>query len=122
MTEEEQIEKLYHDMYAAMVSKNRPELERVHDDCFVLHHMTGMRQSKKEYIDAILDGTLNYYEEHTDSMDIQVQGEYASLVGRSRVAAAVFGGGRNTWRLQLKFELIKRQDGWKLTSARASTY
>jgi len=122
MTDQEQITKLYHDMYRAMVEKNRAELERVHDESFVLLHMTGMRQSKQVYIDSIMNGTLNYYTEETEQLDIQVNGDRAVMTGRSRVNAAVFGGGKHTWRLQLKFDLIKRPDGWKLTSAQASTY
>ena len=37
------------------------ELERNADGEWVLDQMTGMRQSKREYIRAIMDGTLNYY-------------------------------------------------------------
>ena len=122
MTDQEQITKLYHDMYRAMVQKDRAELERVHDESFFLLHMTGMRQSKQVYIDSIMNGTLNYYSEDTDRLVIQVNGSKAVMTGRSRVNAAVFGGGKHTWRLQLKFDLIKRPDGWKLTSAQASTY
>ena len=122
MTDKEEITQLYHDMYAAMVSKDEPELNRVHDDSFVLHHMTGMQQNKQTYIDSIMDGTLNYYEEHTESLNISVNGSDAVMTGRSRVTAAVFGGGLHTWRLQLKFDLVKKADGWKLTGARASTY
>lgn len=122
MTDQDQITKLYHDMYRAIVQKDRAELERVHDESFVLLHMTGMRQSKQVYIDSIMNGTLNYYTEETEQLDIQVNGDRAVMTGRSRVNAAVFGGGKHTWRLQLKFDLIKRPDGWKLTSAQASTY
>lgn len=122
MTDREQITKLYHDMYRAMVEKNRAELERVHDESFALLHMTGMRQSKQVYIDSIMNGTLNYYSEDTERLDIQVNGDKAVMTGRIRVNAAVFGGGKHTWRLQLRFDLVKRSDGWKLTSAQASTY
>ena len=122
MADQEQITKLYHDMYRAMVQKDRAELERVHDESFFLLHMTGMRQSKQVYIDSIMNGTLNYYSEDTDRLVIQVNGSKAVMTGRSRVNAAVFGGGKHTWRLQLRFDLVKRPDGWKLTSAQASTY
>ena len=44
------------------------------------------------------------------------------LTGRSRVTAAVFGGGRHTWHLQLTFQLVKRNGQWMFTNARASTY
>ncbi len=122
MTEREQIEALYHEMYDAMVRKDRATLERLHDEGFVLLHMTGMRQGKAAYIDSILDGTLNYFSEQTESLDVAVQGDRATLLGRSRVTAAVFGGGRHTWRLALRFDLRKSGDGWKLTFAQDSTY
>lgn len=122
MTDREQIEGLYHDMYRAMVAKDRDELERVHDPSFVLIHMTGMRQSREAYIDSIMDGTLNYYSEKTRSMDIAVSGDTARMLGHSVVTAAVFGGGRHTWRLALDFDL-KRTDGeWKFTRSQASTF
>lgn len=117
-----QIEQLYHDMYAAMVEKDRQELERIHDDSFVLIHMTGMRQNKAAYIRSILGGTLNYYSEQTEALDIEVSGHRATMTGRSRVNAAVFGGSRHTWTLQLRFTLVRQPEGWKLTSAQASTY
>ena len=122
MDDKEQITKLYHDMYAAMVAKDEAELKRVHDESFVLIHMTGMHQSKQEYIGAIMDGTLNYYSEQTDSLTIDIKDDTAVMTGRSRVAAAVFGGGRHTWRLALKFDVKKTDDGWKLTKAQASTW
>lgn len=122
MDDRKKIEQLYHEMYAAMVAKDRAELERIHDDSFVLIHMTGMRQSKQVYIDSIMNGTLNYYSEQTEGLDIRMDGDKATMTGRSRVNAAVFGGGKHTWPLQLRFTLVKRYDGWKLTSAQASTY
>lgn len=122
MSDKEQIERLYHEMYRAMVTKDRAELERLHDETFVLIHMTGMHQSKQVYIDSIMDGTLNYFDEKTERLDIQIHENTAVMTGQSRVTAAVFGGGRHTWRLQLKFDLIKSDDGWKLSTAQASTY
>ena len=123
MNDKQAIEQLYHDMYSAMVKKDKAELDRVHDDSFVLIHMTGKHQDKAAYIRAIMDGTLNYYSEQTDSLDIQVNpDDTAVLTGRSFVNAAVFGGGRHTWRLQLRFDLKKTDDEWKLLKAQASTY
>lgn len=108
-SDEQQIRQLYETMYNAMVSKDTATLNRIHADEFVLVHMTGMHQSKQEYINAIADGTLNYYSAQHEQMDIQIDGDQATLTGRSRVTAAVFGGGRGTWRLQLRFKLAKRE-------------
>lgn len=121
-TNKQQIETLYKQMYKAMVEKDTATLNRVHADDFVLVHMTGMRQSKQQYIDAIADGTLNYYSAKHEQMDITIDGNNATLTGRSRVTAAVFGGGRHTWSLQLRFKLAKRDGRWHFTESRASTY
>ena len=86
MTDKEQIIQLCKEMYAAMVNKGRTALERV--------HMTGMRQSRQEYINAIMDGTLNYYSAEHEGMQVEVKGDNAVLVGRSKVTAAesIHGG------------------------------
>ena len=122
MNDETRLRQLYEDMYAAMVTKDEAELNRVHDDSFVLVHMTGMHQDKKTYIRSILNGTLNYYSAVTENLSVQVNGDTATMTGKSRVKAAVFGGGKHTWRLQLFFHAKKTDDGWKLTKAEASTW
>ena len=122
MTDSEQIIQLYKEMYAAMVNKDRTTLERVHDDSFVLVHMTGMRQPKEVYISSIMDGTLNYYSAEHEDMQVESNGDTAVLTGRSKVTAAVFGGGKHTWRLQLRFQLMKKNGEWCFALASASTY
>ena len=122
MNDREKLRQLYEDMYAAMVAKDEQSLDRVHDESFVLIHMTGMHQDKQTYIKSILNGTLNYYDAATEDLEIQVTGDTAVMTGRSRVTAAVFGGGRHTCRLQLSFHAKKADTDWKLTGAEASTY
>ena len=120
--DKKEIAALYESMYRAMIAKDSATLARVMSDDFVLIHMTGMRQSKKQYVAAILDGTLYYYSATTENLDIEVDGDEAVLTGRSRVTAAVFGGGRHTWPLLLRFRLRREADEWKFTESSASTY
>ena len=122
MNDKEQIIQLYKEMYSAMINKDRAVLERVHDDSFVLVHMTGMKQPKDVYINSIMDGTLNYYSASHEDMQVEVNGDTAVLTGKSRVTAAVFGGGKHTWQLKLRFQLVKKNDEWYFTLASASTY
>ena len=122
MTDKEQIIGLYKEMYTSMVNKDKPVLERVHDDSFVLVHMTGMRQPKEVYISSIMDRTLNYYSAEHEDMQVEINGDTAVLTGRSKVTAAVFGGGKHTWRLQLRFQLVKKNGEWRFALASASTY
>ena len=122
MYERQYLEQLYHQLYQGMMDKDEALLGRVLADDFVLYHMTGMQQSKEEFIAAILDGTLNYYAEMTQSIAITPLEDHAEILGRSRVAAAVFGGKRSAWDLQLKCELRRGRTGWQFVSARASTF
>ena len=107
MDDQKLLAECYYTMYQGMIQKDAVLLDGVLDDSFALLHMTGMCQSKKQYIEAIVNGTLNYYSEQTDAVDITVTGNTARLVGQSRVTAAVFGGGKHTWRLQLAMEAVK---------------
>jgi uncharacterized protein (TIGR02246 family) len=122
MDDKQLIEQLYQQMYRAMVDKDIATLDSLHADEFVLTHMTGMRQSKQQYLQAIANGTLNYYSATHEQMDISINGDKATLTGRSRVTAAVFGGSRHTWSLQLTFGLVKRDNRWQLVSSQATTY
>jgi len=94
-----QIEQLYKRMCQAMIDKDTAALNAMHADNFVLEHMTGMQQTKQQYI-----------------------GPLPALTGRSRVTAAVFGGGRHTWRLRLQFTLLRQDGQWLFTHSKASTY
>lgn len=122
MTDKEKAEHCYVEMYKGMVNKGRTLLSDVLDDSFVLVHMTGMRQSKEAFIRAVEDGTLNYFSANHQRVEADIHDDTADLLGQSVVSAAVFGGWRHTWRLQLKCTLVKINDSWKITEAKASTY
>ena len=116
------IREAYIRMYEGMITKDEAILRDVLDDSFVLVHMTGMRQSREEFINAMLDGTLNYYSAEHEHMPVEINGDTAVLTGQSYVAATVFGGGRSNWRLQQKCSLKKVDGAWKITRSVASTY
>lgn len=122
LNDKQKIENCYCQMYRGMIEKDRAVIAKVLDDSFVLIHMTGMRQSKTAFIQAVEDSTLNYYSANHQRIDIDIHGNQAEMLGQSVVNAAVFGGGPHTWRLQLKIKLIQDMDDWKITEARASTY
>ena len=124
MTDEGACAQLYCDLCAASIAKDEGAMAAALADDYALVHMTGMRQSKRDYIDAVLDGTLNYYSADLGSIDVRISpdGAHAQIRGRSRINAAVFGGGRHTWRLQQDLKAEKRDGAWLLVESRASTY
>ena len=124
MTDEEICAQLYRDLCDASMRKDAAGMAAVLADDYVLVHMTGMRQGKRAYIAAVCDGTLNYYSTAHDSIEVEVaaDGLSAAIRARSRVNAAVFGGGRSTWHLQQRLKAEKRAGEWRLTESHASTY
>ena len=122
MSDTQQIQEQYRQMYDAMIRKDGAALASVLDDRFVLVHMTGMRQNKAVFLRAVMDGTLNYFSARHEDMPVTVNGNTATLTGQSCVAAAVFGGGEHHWRLQQRIRLKKENGAWLMTEAVASTY
>ena len=122
MTDEQQIGQLYEDMLSYMISKDTVSLGRLFTDDSVLIHMTGHRQPKAEYLREIANGTLNYYSSQTDSAVVTVHGDTAHLVGKSRVNAAVYGGGRHTWRLRMTAKLRRTDGRWQISETSVTTY
>ena len=116
------IHAIYHSMYRFMIERDVGRLGALLDDSFVLVHMTGRRQGKREFLRCVADGTLAYYDEVEESCPVRVDGDRASLAGRSLVEASPFGAGRSAWRLEQEIELIKRDGRWLMTRAVASTY
>lgn len=122
MSDTELCRDAYREMYRAMIAKDSAALDDVLDDSFVLVHMTGTRQDKRAFIKAVVNGTLNYYSCRDDSIDVKINGDKATLIGKSQVSAAVFGGGKHTWRLEQDLTLVKRDGKWLITRSEASTY
>ena len=122
MDDKKQIEQLYKQMYQAMIAKDIATLNTILAEGSVLIHMTGTKQPKKQYLHEIENGTLNYYSVEDDEISITVNGTTAEMTGRSRVNAAVYGGGRHTWRLQMKSKLAKNDGRWQFVESKASTY
>ena len=122
MNDREQIEELYRIYWQCMISKDIAGMDRIMTEDYELRHMTGLRQPKQDFFRSVISGELNYYSAKHDDIIVKVSGDTATMTGRSRVEAAVYGGGRNTWRLQGDFTLRKEDGVWKLTSSKASTY
>ena len=122
MSDREQCRAAYIEMYRAMIAKDIPALSAVLDDSFALVHMTGMRQTKPAFLKAVENGTLNYASAAHDRMEVTISGDSATMIGKSWVNAAVFGGGWHTWRLEQDLKLEKKDGCWLITLSEASTY
>ena len=116
------IHALYHSMYRFMIASDTGRLGALLDDSFVLVHMTGRTQRKQEFLSAVGEGTLAYYDEVEQSCHVHVDGERATCIGRSLVDASPFGSRRAMWRLELEISLVRDSGKWLMRRAVASSY
>ena len=122
MRDEEIIREMYRKYWRYMIEKDENGLRSLMSGDYRLRHMTGVTQSADEFLRTLMRGTFNYYSAEHDSIEVSLNGESASMVGKSRVVAAVYGGGRHLWRLRGDFTLRKENGAWLFTSSGASTY
>ena len=122
MDEKTKIAELYKDYWDYMIEKTIEGLRSLMSSDYCLYHMTGVKQSADEFLQGLDNGTFNYYSAEHDDIIVKVYGDEATMTGKSRVVAAVYGGGKGRWRLQGDFTLRKENRNWKFTSSRASTY
>lgn len=122
MDEMETIRQVYRDYWQGMIAGDGDALRKLMAEDYTLRHMTGVSQTREEFLRGLRNGTFRYYEAVHESIDVVVRGDTAEMTGRSRVLAAVYGGGKHMWRLRGDFTLRREQGVWKLTSSRASTY
>ena len=122
MSDIETIKGIYRQYWKCMIDKDEEGLRNLMSDDYYLRHMTGAKQSVNEFIVGLMNGTFNYYSAVHDEIQVIVDGDTATMIGKSRVLAAVYGGGKNSWQLRGDFTLRKENSSWKLTSSKASTY
>ena len=112
----------YRMMYRAMIAKDGAALNSLLDESFTLVHMTGMQQNKQAFIRAVENGTLNYFSEDLQDAKTVVHKDFVCFTGKSLVNAAVFGGGRHTWHLQLDIRFVFAGRDWLISETVASTW
>jgi len=122
MDDIETIRELYRRYWRCMIDKDTEGLQELMAEDYTLTHMTGVKQSAEVFLNGLLDGTFNYYSAEHDSIEVTVTGDSATMTGRSRVLAAVYGGGKHKWKLQGDFTLRKENGTWRFIGSRASTY
>ncbi len=111
----------HREMYRAMLSGRTDQLAPLLDDGYVLTHMTGFRQPKREWLAAIESGEMRYHAAEEESVRVEVSRDTAVLVSRSVVTATIYGA-RGTWNLQLTTRYERRRGAWIAKSTVATTY
>lgn len=123
MSDKDEIIQLYRDENEAMVKKDIVTLNKILAPGMTLTHMTGMVQPKLTWIDQIQNEDMRYFESKEENIkNIVIDDDVASLVGQNQVKARIWGGGTNTWPLEMKMYFKKQNGNWIIDKQVASTY
>lgn len=66
---------MYRDLWRCMIDKDAGGIGALVADDYTLTHMTGVVQSKEQFIDGLLRGTFNYYSAQHDEISVSVDGD-----------------------------------------------
>ncbi len=118
----EEIRESYRQYWRYMILKDISGLNEIMSDDYELHHMTGLCQKKEDFFRSLQNGQLSYYSAIHEEILVKVHDDIAEMTGKSLVEAAVYGGGKHSWRLQGDFILKKEKGSWKYLSCKVTTY
>ena len=122
MSDKELVRKLYIDLCEASINKDLIKLGEILSDDYVLVHMTGMKQTKKDYLDSVKSGELSYFESKHESIDVNVYGDNATIIGKTKTLASPFGTSKSWWNLRQDLKAKKIDGKWILMYSKASSY
>ena len=112
---QEDVLERFMDFQEAMIEKNLEKLNEIICDNYTLTHMSGKTQTKQEFIDEIMDGTLNYYKSTINNPDITLFGENKAIFKADVTLDAKVYGMKGTWTLHSQQTLEKINDKWYIS-------
>ena len=104
-----------------MIERNTTVLGKILDKNFTLTHITGYVQPGSEWFAEIEKESMKYCSAKEVAHSIKVDGERAEFVQQNLLDARIWGS-RDTWRLQQKMQLEKRNRQWMILNSVAALF
>lgn len=101
----------YREQTRAMVEQDIQTLERTMDDALILRHMSGVTQTKSEWLKDIEDEEMRYYSIDIQNLSAEVQDDVVVVHHTSVIDARIYGG-RGTWTLTGDSYYANRNGRW----------
>lgn len=104
-----------------MIARDTTAMNTILDDQYTLTHLTGYVQTKAEWFAEVERESMKYYSAKELNHAVKITGNRADVTVQNLVDARIWGS-RNTWRLQQKMQLEKREGRWVILKSVASTF
>ena len=96
----------------ALIDKDEIKLNELMGDDYILTHMSGKKQTKSQFIDEVMDGTLNYFKSVIHDPNILFDdNENATLISDVTLTACVYGAS-GSWTIDSVMDFKKIDGKW----------
>lgn len=119
--DEQAVSALVKQLSESMIKRDITTMTKILDKDFTLTHITGYVQPKAEWLNEVALESMKYYSVKEVNHKVKITGQVAEVTIQSLVDARIWGS-RNTWRLQQKMRLEKRNEKWIILNSIASTF
>ena len=96
----------------ALIDKNEDKLNELMADDYILTHMSGKKQTKAQFIEEVMNGTLNYFKsEILDPNILFDDDENATFISDVTLTARVYGAS-GVWTIDTVMDFKKINGEW----------
>lgn len=117
----DEIKKVVRKENQAMIHNDQEILKETIAPDAVMEHITGVKQTRDEWLKQINLGRMKYYASKEDSLQVKIDGDRAIADAKNILDARVYGF-RNQWRLEAVHHLKKMNGKWQIVASKASMY
>lgn len=108
----QEIEHFLDDWNAAMIAADTMRLGAMMDDDIILRHITGMTQTKREWLEEVASGSMKYHKIEKRDVVVTSNSDGSASVSFTSVITATILGSYGTWTLSGTMRLVKRSGRW----------
>ena len=110
--QKKEIEQFLDDWNAAMIAADTVRLGAMMDDGIILRHITGMTQTKREWLEEVASGLMKYHKIGKRDVVVTSNSDGSASVSFTSVITATIWGSYGTWTLSGTMRLEKRSGRW----------
>lgn len=107
-----EIEQFLDNWNAAMIAADTARLGNMMDDGIILRHITGMTQTKREWLEEVASGSMEYHKIEKRDVVVTSNDNGSASVSFTSVITATIWGSYGTWTLSGTMRLVKRSGRW----------
>lgn len=107
-----EIEQFLDDWNAAMIAADTTKLGAIMDDAIILRHISGMTQTKGEWLEEVASGSMTYHNIVKRDVKMILNDDGSVVVSFTSVITATIWGSHGTWTLKGSMRLKKRGGHW----------